>query len=555
MPAPPSRRASSAHGRRSPQKRSGSSDRIAWKLAGADQYIVWTTDGVGNYQTQTAVLSGTSYALETYETSFGQDLNGDGTTGVVTTVIETAGIYGLVLVADTYWMGWSYGWAELRYGGAPVTVGQFGSWAPIALEPGLLNLSYKVVWKQGATDQYTVWTTDPGLVYVSQTGVLSGGTLAFQSLETTFSQDLNGDGTVGPAASTIELSGSTKLMKIADTYALYAAGGSSGPQLHFNGATVTSDMFGEWTPIGAEAVAGDYQVVWKQGGADQYAVWLSDAYGNLLSSPTGVVSGSSVALQSAESGFGQDLNGDGTTGLVTTAIEAFGSITLVQIANTYALHPSGSSSGPGLRFDGSSVTAGQFGAWNPIAAEATAGGYQVAWKMAAPTSTRCGSATPTATFCRTPPAWCPAAAWRCSQPSPASARTSMAMARPVLSPRRSKRSARSPWSRSPVPMPCTRQAARQVLGCALTAVRSPRASSAPGTRSPRKRRRPAIRWRGRWPAPTSIRCGQRRLRQPFVEPHGGHLWKQSCAAITGGELPPGSQWRRDDGIGGRADAR
>ena len=179
---------------------------------------------------------------------------------------------------------------------------------------------------------------------------------------------------------------------------------------------------------------------WKQGGADQYAVWLSDAYGNLLSNPTGVVSGSSVALQSAKSGFGQDLNGDGTTGLVTTAIEAFGSD-----------HPRPRSPIPmpctrqaarqvlGLRFDGSSVTAGQFGAWNPIAAEATAGGYQVAWKMAGADQY-------------------------------------------------------SMWL-------------SDAYGNLLS------------------------------------------------NPTGGHLWKQSCAAITGGELPPGSQWRRDDGIGGRADAR
>ena len=116
--------------------------------------------------------------------------------GAVTTVIETSGIYGLVQVADTYWMG-SYGGAELRYGGTPVTAGQFGAWAPIALEPMAGNLSYKVVWKLGATDQYTVWTTDAGLGYVSQTGVLSGSTLAFQSLETAFSQDLNSDGTIG----------------------------------------------------------------------------------------------------------------------------------------------------------------------------------------------------------------------------------------------------------------------------------------------------------------------------------------------------------------------
>ena len=62
-------------------------------------------------------------------------------------------------------------------------------------------------------------------------------------------------------------------------------------------------------------------------------------------------------------------------------IESLGSTKLVQVADTYALYPSGGSSGPDLHFDGHTVTAGQFGAWTPIGAEATASGYQVAWKM------------------------------------------------------------------------------------------------------------------------------------------------------------------------------
>ena len=38
-------------------------------------------------------------------------------------------------------------------------------------------------------------------------------------------------------------------------------------------------------------------------------------------------------------------------------------------------------SGPQLRYAGAYVAAGQFGAWAPIAAEQTAGGYQVAWQF------------------------------------------------------------------------------------------------------------------------------------------------------------------------------
>ncbi len=63
---------------------------VAWKVAGADQYIVWNTDSSGNYISNlTDVISGTSTTLEQIETSFHQDLNGDGMIGVTVTVIQT----------------------------------------------------------------------------------------------------------------------------------------------------------------------------------------------------------------------------------------------------------------------------------------------------------------------------------------------------------------------------------------------------------------------------------------------------------------------------------
>ena len=94
----------------------------------------------------------------------------------------------------------------------------------------------------------------------------------------------------------------------------------SGPQLKISGAAVTVGQFGAWTPLGAEQTAGGYQVVWKNGGADQYVVWNTDSNGNFLSQGA-VLSGTSLALESLETTFGQDLNGDGTIGVVTTVIE------------------------------------------------------------------------------------------------------------------------------------------------------------------------------------------------------------------------------------------
>ena len=68
-------------------------------------------------------------------------------------------------------------------------------------------------------------------------------------------------------------------------------------------------------PIGAEQTASGYEVAWKVAGADQYTVWITDKSGNYVSSAFDIASGTSAALQSFETSFQQDLNGDGVIGL------------------------------------------------------------------------------------------------------------------------------------------------------------------------------------------------------------------------------------------------
>jgi hypothetical protein len=78
------------------------------------------------------------------------------------------------------------------------------------------------------------------------------------------------------------------------------------------------DQFGgPWAPIGAEQTATGYEVAWKITGADQYTVWTTDNSGNYVSSAFDVASGTSAALQSFETSFHQDLNGDGVIGVPT----------------------------------------------------------------------------------------------------------------------------------------------------------------------------------------------------------------------------------------------
>src|SRR5260370_524556 len=117
-----------------------------------------------------------------------------------------------------------------------------------------------------------------------------------QVAESSFHQDLNGDGVIGPHTTVIEAQGSTSLVEVANDYFLFPVGGSSGPELSYNGAPVTVGEFGAWTPVGAEKTASGYEVAWKITGTDQYTIWNTDSSGHYLTEPVGVVSGSNPAL-------------------------------------------------------------------------------------------------------------------------------------------------------------------------------------------------------------------------------------------------------------------
>ena len=70
----------------------------------------------------------------------------------------------------------------------------------------------------------------------------------------------------------IEASGATRLDQVANEFYLHDGAGN-GPSLKYAGADVVAGQFGAWTPLGVEKVGSGYQVVWKNGSADQYIVW------------------------------------------------------------------------------------------------------------------------------------------------------------------------------------------------------------------------------------------------------------------------------------------
>ena len=315
--------------------------RLPGIITSTDQYTVWNTDSSGNYISNiVAVGSGTSVALESIEASFHQDLNGDGTIGLppCTTVIESAGVD----QPDRDWQQFlplrqQQRGPSLKYGGADYAAGQFGAWTPIGAEQTATG--YEVAWNIPSTDEYTVWNTDSSGKYISNiVAVGSGTSVALESIETSFHQDLNGDGTIGlpPMPTTvIELAGATSLTEIGNNFYLYDSS-NAGPSLKYGGADYAVGQFGAWTPIGAEKTATGYEVAWHNTSTGEYTVWSTDSSGNYISNIVAVGSGTSVALESIETSFNQDLNGDGHNGLMLngssggqTLAASSGSTTLV----------------------------------------------------------------------------------------------------------------------------------------------------------------------------------------------------------------------------------
>ena len=372
---------------------------VAWEVTGANEYTVWDTDANGNYVgTPIGVVAGNSPLLEALEPSFGQDLNNDGTIGLVPTqIIGNSGTFNLLQIGNDYVLGSNSGtiasvgtvpvspWSGpvLQYQGNPVTAGEFGAdVVPIAAAP-LASGGYEVAWEVMGANEYTVWDVNANGNYVSSPiGVVSGTNLALEALEPSFNDDLNGDGTIGVAsASVIQVDNGMTLASAGNEYVM--EGSAGGAVLQYQGNPVTAGEFGaNVVPIGAAALAGGgFEVAWEVMGANEYTVWDTDASGNYVGSPIGVVSGTSLALEVLEPSFNQDLNNDGTIGVASaTAIQVDNGTTLAAAGNEYVME--GSAGGAVLQYQGNPVTAGEFGAdVVPIGAVKTAGGYDVAWEV------------------------------------------------------------------------------------------------------------------------------------------------------------------------------
>ena len=298
------------------------------------------------------------------------------------TVIESFGMTSLVQVGNNYYLeDTNTGLGPVLKVGAPVVVGQFNPWTFIGAEQ--TSTGYEVALRATGTQSFSIWNTDSNGNYISNGPVLLGTSVALESLENSFHQDLNGDGVMGLPANThvIESFGVTSLVQVGNNYYLEDTNTGLGPVLKV-GAPVVVGQFNPWTFIGAEQTSTGYEVALRATGTQSFSIWNTDSNGNYISNgPT--LLGTSVALESLENSFHQDLNGDGVVGLPpnTHIIESAGSTSLVQLGTNYYLEDSNTGFGPVLKAGGVPVVVGQFNPWTVVGAEQTATGYEVALRF------------------------------------------------------------------------------------------------------------------------------------------------------------------------------
>jgi hypothetical protein len=294
----------------------GSQYEVAFQLSGTSEFDIWTINSSGNYVSDGGVVLATSAALEAAELTFNQDLNGDHIIGPPTAAPIRSNTIGSVtttlsVLGNEYMISNGTTSVVLSYNG--VAVGTNGVWKPIgAVQVGS---QYEVAFQLSGTSEFDIWTINSSGNYVSDGGVVLATSAALEAAELTFNQDLNGDHIIGPPTATpiqSDTVGSvtTTLSMLGNEYTI--SNGTTSVVLSYNGVAVGTN--GVWKPIGAVQVGSQYEVAFQLSGTSEFDIWTINSSGNYISDG-GVVLATSVALESTETTFNQDLNGDTVIGL------------------------------------------------------------------------------------------------------------------------------------------------------------------------------------------------------------------------------------------------
>ncbi|KAF0653268.1 protease, partial [Cyanobium sp. Copco_Reservoir_LC18] len=155
--------------------------------------------------------------------------------------------------------------------------------------------------------------------------------------------------------------------------------GSGAPiQVSISGQLASASNPGAgWTPLAAAATAGGYDLYWRNSVSGQYARWN-------LNSSGAFIGGEALTLNQflqAETSLNADLDGDGSTGLLYTAgARTINGVNLGSTQLGFAIRQ-GSGAPIQVSISGQFTSASNPGAgWTPLAAAATAGGYDLYWR-------------------------------------------------------------------------------------------------------------------------------------------------------------------------------
>ena len=342
---------------------------VMWRNA-TGEHGLWTVNNQGEFL---AAKSLSAAEVIVKEAQFQQDFNGDRTTGpVVTATIEAAGNADLINTNIGYQVRPDGGTAfSLSMQGNLVDTNFAPGWQAIGVE-GIAGNAYEVMWRN-VNGGYSIWK-------VSDRGEFLGGN-AISGMEAIlkeaqFQQDFNSDGRIGTVVTaTIEAAGNVDLLNTNAGYQLRPDNGTAF-SLRYQGAVVDSNFAPGWQAVGAEAVAGAYEVMWRNVNGE-FGTWTVNNQGEFVAARS--LSGTDLILK--ESVFQQDFNGDNTIGPVVTAtIEAAGNTDLLNTNAGYQVRPDGGTA-ISMRFMGSLVDSNFAPGWQAVGAETKAGGgYEVMWR-------------------------------------------------------------------------------------------------------------------------------------------------------------------------------
>ncbi|MBJ7901157.1 MAG: hypothetical protein GC158_14840, partial [Cyanobacteria bacterium RI_101] len=129
--------------------------------------------------------------------------------------------------------------------------------------------------------------------------------------ETAFQQDLNRDGLIGNVFSETETQGAVKLLRDLVNY-FYVQGQDGAPTpLQYQNQPY-DNRFSEWSPLAAETLNGENQVLWENTGAGQLGLWRANDNWDWQLSDIWDLASEETFIQ--EVNFGVDANGDGVIG-------------------------------------------------------------------------------------------------------------------------------------------------------------------------------------------------------------------------------------------------